>query len=361
MQIGIVGFPYSGKTTFFQTLTETHLDANALQKREANQAMVKVPDERLNKFTEIFNPKKKVNATIEIVDFVGVQKKEGSNTAFDTAFMTKVRTNDAIIHVVRGFHDESVPHIEGEIDLIRDIRHLEEEFIFSDMAFCENRLEKLDKEILKNKNKDLALKEKDFIIRWNEALQSETPLRELEFSEEEEKYIRNYQPLSAKPLLIALNLDEKDIARGKEITDSIAERFKGKNIRIEPFFAKIEMELVQLQQDEKEMFMGEYGLTESALSRLISSAYDLLGVMSFFTVGEDECRAWTIEKGSTAQEAAGSIHTDFYNKFIRAEVVGYNDFMECGTFAKCKEKGVFRLEGKEYIVKDGDILHVRHG
>ena len=361
MQIGIVGFPYSGKTTFFQTLTEIHLDPNALQKREANQAIVKVTDERLDKFTEIFNPKKKVNATIDIVDLVGVQKKEGSHSAFDTAFLTKVRTNDALIHVVRGFHDDSVPHTEGNIDMVRDIKTLEEELIFSDMAFCENRLEKLEKELLKQKNKDLALKEKEFIHRWNDALQNETPLREIDFSEEEERYIRNYQLLSAKPLLIALNLDEKDISKGNEIASEMTASFKGKNIRIEPFFAKIEMELVQLPPDEKEMFMSEYGLKESALSRLIRSAYDLLGVMSFFTVGEDECRAWTIRKGSTAQEAAGSIHTDFYNKFIRAEVVGYKDFMQYGSFAHCKEKGVFRLEGKEYIVKDGDILHVRHG
>jgi ribosome-binding ATPase YchF (GTP1/OBG family) len=183
----------------------------------------------------------------------------------------------------------------------------------------------------------------------------------LEFTEDEEKFIRNYQLLTAKPLLIALNLDESDINKADEITAQLKEEFHGTNITIEPFFAKIEMELTQLNEDEIEMFMEEYGFEESALSRLIRSAYSLLGIISFFTVGEDECRAWPIKKGFTAQEAAGTIHTDFYNKFIRAEVVGYDDFMKYGSFAACKEHGVFRLEGKQYIVKDGDILHVRHG
>ncbi len=361
MQIGIVGLPYSGKTTFFQTLTETHLDVNALQKRESNLAIVKVPDARLEKLNEMFNPKKIINATIEILDLVGVQKGENNQSAFNTTFLTKVRPNDAIIHVVRGFRDETVPHVEGNIDLMRDIRTLEEEFILADMSFCESRLEKIEKDILKHKNLDTVVKEKEYVVRWNEALQNETPLRELDFGEEESKYIRNYQPLSVKPLLIALNLDENDIKNSESIVADIKQKFSGKNIKIEPFFAKIEMELVQLEQEEKDMFMAEYGLKDSALSRLISSAYDLLGLQSFFTVGEDENRAWTIKKGMTAQEAAGVIHTDFYNKFIRAEVVALKDFFEYENFAKCKEKGVFRLEGKEYIVKDGDILHVRHG
>jgi GTP-binding protein YchF len=360
MQIGIVGFPYSGKTTFFQTLTETNIDASQ-HKRDANQAIIKVPDERLDKLTAMFNPKKKINATIEIVDFAGVQKNDANASAFDTAFMTKVRTNDALIHVVRGFRDETVPHIEGNIDMLRDIRTLEDEFMLNDLAFCETRLQKLALDIQKNKNKDQAIKEKAVIEKWFEVLQNETPLRALDFNEEEEKLIRNYQLLTAKPLLIALNLDENDIDTADEITKKLTEEFSGTNITIEPFFAKIEMELMQLDTEEKQMFMEEYGLTESALSRLIKSAYRLLGVISFFTVGEDECRAWPIKEGFTAQEAAGTIHTDFYNKFIRAEVVDYDDFMKYTSFAACKEHGVFRLEGKEYIVKDGDILHVRHG
>jgi ribosome-binding ATPase len=361
MQVGIVGLPFSGKTTFFQTLTETHLDPNVLQKRDANIATVKIPDVRLDEFTEIFNPKKKVNATIEIVDMVGLQKGDHNSQSFSANFLGKVKTNDAIIHVVRSFKDDTVAHVDGSIDILRDIKTLEDEFMFADMAFIENRIDKLVKEATKPKNKEIALKEKESMDRWNDALQNEIPLRELEMTEDEIRYMKNYQPLTAKPLLIAINLDEDDIKNADEIVAKIKTDVKGKNVRIEPFFAKIEMELVALDAEEKAMFMEEYGIKESALSRLIRSAYDLLGLQSFFTVGEDECRAWTIHKGDTAQTAAGVIHTDFFNKFIRAEVTSYKDFMTYGTFAKCKEHGVFRLEGKEYIVQNGDILHVRHG
>ncbi len=361
MQIGIVGLSYSGKTTFFQTLTETHLDINALQKREPNQAIVKVTDPRLDWFTELFNPKKKVNATIEIVDMIGLQKGEHTSSSFTSNFLGRVKTNDALIHVVRGFEDEAVPHPDGSIDLLRDIGTIEAEFIFSDMAFVENRIEKLEKELKKPKDTEAFAREMEYMKKWNEALQNEIPLRELEMNEEEQLLLKNYQPLTAKPMLIALNLDENDIKKADEITKAVRENVKGNAVRVEPFFAKIEMELSQLPDDEKTMFMDEYGITESALSRLIRSAYELLGLQSFFTVGEDECRAWTIKKGMTAQESAGVIHTDFYKKFIRAEVVSYEDFTRLGSFAKCKEQGVFRLEGKEYIVHDGDILHVRHG
>lgn len=360
MQIGIVGFPYSGKTTLFQTLTETQMDTASIQKRDTNQAIVKVPDKRLDLLTSMFNPKKKVNATIEFVDLVGVQKSEGGS-AFNSQFMTKVKTNDAILHVVRGFEDDSVPHIEGSIDILRDIRTLEDEFIFSDLAFVESRFEKLEKDMMKQKNKDDLKKEIDAMKRWHECLESNTPLRELDMSPDELKFVKNYQPLSAKPLLIAVNLSESDVKNSEAILAKVNAELKGAKIKAEPFFAKIEMELSALSDDEKAMFMEEYGLSDSPLERLIAGAYELLGLQSFFTVGEDECRAWTIKKNMTAQESAGVIHTDFYNKFIRAEVIGYQEFIDAGSFAKCKEKGSFRLEGKEYIVKDGDILNIRHG
>lgn len=361
MQIGLTGLPFSGKTTLFQTLTDIHLDAAAMQKKESNLAMVKVPDKRLDKLTEIFNPKKKVTATIEIFDLVGIQKGDNTSSQFSSQFLTKVRTNDALIHVVRGFKDDSVPHVDGSIDILRDIKTLDEEFLFTDLAWLEGRFDKLEKDLRKPKSKDDAAKEIEVMKRWQQALESETPLRDLELSEEEVKYIKNYQPLTAKPMLIALNLDENDVAHSDKIMSAVREKLTGKNIIIEPFFAKIEMELSELPDDEKAMFMDEYGITESALSRLIRSSYELLGLQSFFTVGEDECRAWTIKNGMTAQESAGVIHTDFYKKFIRAEVVGYKDFMENGSLPACKDKGLLRLEGKEYIVVDGDILNIRHG
>jgi GTP-binding protein YchF len=351
----------SGKTTFFQTITESLLDVHALQKKDANLAVVKIPDERLDKFTEIFNPKKKVNATLDVIDVAGVAKTEGSSSGLSPALLAKIKNNDALIHVVRGFDDPSMPPFEGNISIIRDIKALEEEFLFSDMALIENRLEKLEKEMLKSKNKDLSLKEKEALLKWQSHLMEGNPLRQMDMNTEEQKLARNYQPLSAKPLLVALNLEERDVKSSAEIVGAIKQVVTGKHVTIEPFFAKIEMELAQLSPEEKAEFMADYGLKDSALSRLINAAYNLLGLQSFFTVGEDECRAWTIRKGMTAQEAAGVIHTDFYNKFIRAEVVGYHDFLQYGTFAKCKEHGVFKLEGKEYIVHDGDILHVRHG
>ncbi|MBM2815410.1 MAG: Redox-regulated ATPase YchF [Ignavibacteria bacterium] len=361
MQIGIVGLPFSGKTTLFRTLANIHLETSALHKKDANIATVKVPDARLDKLTEMFNPKKKVNATIEIVDVIGIQKGSSASTAFSSHFLTKVRTNDAIIHIVRGFDNEETPHPEGSNDLLRDIRTLEEEFILADLAFLEGRFDKLESDMKKPKSREEAEAEIEVMKRWNEILQSETPLRELEFHNDEQKFLKNYQPLTAKPLLIALNLNESDVSASKEICAKISQSIKGTKVRIEPLFAKIEMELSGLPDEDKEMFMSEYGLTESPLNRLLRHAYDLLGLQSFFTVGEDECRAWTVKKGMNAQQAAGTIHTDFFNKFIRAEVVGYKEFLAAGTLVKCKEKGFLKLEGKEYIVKDGDILNIRHG
>ena len=360
MQIGLVGLPSSGKTTVFQTLTQIHLDNNSISKRESNQAIVKVPDVRLDKLTQIFNPKKKVNATIEIVDLVGLQKGDRASAQFNTQFISKVKTNDAFIHIVRAFEDENNPHIEGSIDIIRDIKLLEDEFLLTDLGFVEGRLEKLDKELMKQKNKDIIKTEIEVMQKWHKVLENNIPLREIEIDEKDIKYIKNYQPLTIKPLLIAINLSENEVSSSSKIIQNVKTKINSKNVSIEPFFAKIELELSQLPEDEKNIFMQEYGLLDSPLDRMIRSAYQLLGLQSFFTVGEDECRAWTIKKGMNAQEAAGTIHTDFYNKFIRAEIIAYNDFIECGSIVKCKEKGVFRLEGKEYICKDGDILNIRH-
>jgi len=361
MQIGIIGLPYSGKTTLFQTLTETLLDITTLQKRDSNQSIVKVPDSRLNLLTEMFNPKKKVNATIEFVDTVGVQKAEKASTMFNSQFLSKVKSNDAFLHVVRGFDDEIVPMYDGTVNTQCDIQILEDEFLLTDLAFLESRFEKLEKDMMKQKNKDDLKRELDTMKDWHSWLEEGKPLREKDFTADELKYVKNYQPLTAKPLLIAVNLDEGNVANSKKIIDELKTKFSGNKIMLEPFFAKIELELSGLAQEEKEIFMQEYGLKESPLERMIRNAYQILGLQSFFTVGEDECRAWTIRKGYTAQESAGVIHTDFFNKFIRAEVVGYDEFIESGSMAKCKEKGFFRLEGKEYIVKDGDILNIRHG
>ncbi|MPM72197.1 Ribosome-binding ATPase YchF [bioreactor metagenome] len=361
MQIGLIGLSYSGKTTLFQTLTQIHIDASSTSKRDTNQAIVKVPDARLDLLTNIFKPKKKVNATIEIVDIVGVQKGDNTSSQFNSQFISKVKTNDALIHIVRGFENEAVPHTEGSINIVRDINIIDDELLLTDLAFVEGRIEKLEKDMMKQKNKDDVKKEIEAMQRWYETLEKNIPLRELDFSEDEQKYLKNYQPLTAKPLLIAINMSEESVPESEKIIADIRSKISGSKIKIEPFFAKIELELSQLSEEEKTIFMEEYGLKDSPLDRMIRNAYQLLGLQSFFTVGEDETRAWTIKKGMTAQDAAGVIHTDFYNKFIRAEVVGYDDFIEAGSMVKCKEKGLFRLEGKEYICVDGDILNIRHG
>ncbi len=360
MQIGIIGFPYSGKTTLFQTISQIHIDPNSTTRKDSNQAIVKVPDYRLDELTNIFNPKRTVNATIDFVDFAGFQNTEQRGGIFNTQFLTKAKTMDALVHVVRGFEDDAMPHIFETINLKRDIQHLEDEFVLADLAFVETRLEKLEKDLMKQKNKSEVELEIEEMNRWKETLENNTPLREIEFDDNVRKFIKNYQPLSHKPLLVALNFSEDDVNSAKSIVSEIEVQFKTDKIDIVPFFAKIELELSQLEEEEKAMFMSDYGLTSSPLDRLIQSAYRLLGLQSFFTVGEDENRSWTIRKGMTAQESAGVIHTDFYNKFIRAEVVNYNTFIQELSLTKCKEKGLLRLEGKEYIVQDGDILNIRH-
>lgn len=360
MQIGIVGLPFSGKSTLFQTITKTHIDPAALAKAESHQAVIKVPDERLDKLTEIFNPKKKVEATIEVIDVVGLQKGDSGSTQFTSNFLGKVKTNDALIQVVRLFENETVPHPENTINMMRDIETFETEFIISDLAIVEKRLENMRKQILKTKDEQLK-RELPVLEKCYDLLQNEKPLREAHLTEDELKMLRSYQLLSAKPMLIALNLDENQIGEEEKFLDELVKQKISTNTKALLFFGKIELEMSELSEEDAVAFMSEYGIKESALNGIIRESYNLLGLHSFFTVGEDECRAWTIKKGMNAQEAAGEIHTDFFKKFIRAEVVHYDDFIVHGSFAKSKESGHWRLEGKEYIVQNGDIISVRHG
>lgn len=359
MQIGIVGLPQSGKSTLFQTITKTHLDQTALAKLETHQAVVKVPDERLDKLAEIFKPKKKTNATIEFVDVIGLHKGDSGSTQFTNNFLSKIRTNDALVQVVRLFRNEVVPHPYGSIDLMRDVSTFETEFIISDMALLESRIDKVKKHILKTSDEGLK-RELPILEKCYDILQNETPLREANLNDMEEKIIRSYQLLTFKPMLIALNLDETQGRDIEKYFDQLVKSKIGKNTKAIAFHGQIEMEMSELSDTDAEIFMKEYGIKESALHKLIHESYDLLGVHSFLTVGEEECHSWTVKKGTNVLEAAGEVHTDFYNRFIRAEVVQYDDFVKYGSFAKAKEHGAWRLEGKEYIVKDGDIILIRH-
>lgn len=360
MQIGIVGLPFSGKSTLFQAATKMHLDASALGKAEAHHAIVKIPDPRLDKVSALFHPKSTVYATIEFVDVVGLKKGESGSTQFTTNFFSNVKTNDALVQVVRAFANDAVPHPDGTVDPQRDINAFETEFIIADLSIIETRLERLKKQLQKSQEAQMKA-ELPVLEKCHQILDSEKPLREAEFSREEMLILKTYQLLSLKPMLIALNFDESQQRDAEALVRSIAAKKEGKNTKVVSFFGKIDLEMSELPEEEARAFMDEYGIKESALDTLIREAYALLGLQSFLTVGEDECRAWTIKKGMTAQEAAGAIHSDFVSKFIRAEVVGYDDFMAHGaSFPKVKEAGLWRLEGKEYLVKDGDILSIRH-
>ena len=359
MQIGIVGLPQSGKSTLYQTITKTHLDPSSMMKVETHQSMIKVPDTRLDKLTEIFNPKKKINATIEVLDVVGLQKGDSGSTQFTSNFLSKVKTNDALIQVVRLFKNEIVPHPDGAVNMMRDIDNFETEFILSDLAIVEKRIDTVKKQFQKTQD-DKLKRELPVLEKCYEILQQEQPLRDAHLTDDELKVLSSFQLLSAKPMLIALNLDENQVSESDKYLLELAKKKLSKHTKALFFFGKIEQEMSEFSEKEADIFMKEYGIKESALNNIIRESYDLLGLQSFFTCGEDECRAWTIKKGNNAQEAAGEIHTDFYNKFIRAEVVGYDDFISAGSFVKAKEQGTWRLEGKEYIVKDGDIMVIRH-
>ena len=361
MQIGIVGLPFSGKSTLFQAATKMHLDPAALGRAEAHQAIVKVPDPRMDKLSALFNPKSTVYATIEFVDVVGLKKGESGSTQFTTNFFSNVKTNDALVQVVRAFANDSVPHPDGSVDSMRDISTFETEFIIADLSIVETRIERLRKQLQKSQEAQMKA-ELPVLEKCHQILESEKPLREADFSKEEMLVLKTYQLLSIKPMLIALNLDESQHGIAEETVKRVAALKEGKNTRVLSLFGKIDLEMSELPPEEARAFMDEYGIKESALDTLIRDAYALLGLQSFFTVGEDECRAWTIRKGMTAQESAGVIHSDFVNKFIRAEVVHYDDFLaHGGSFPKVKEAGLWRLEGKEYLVKDGDIMSIRHG
>jgi GTP-binding protein YchF len=360
MQIGIVGLASCGKTTLFQTITRTHLDKAAAQRKQANIAVVKVPDARVDALAEVFHPKRRVFPTIEFVDVVGLGKGDHGSSQFTTTFLANVRATDALIHVVRAFDDPACPHPEETIDPARDVRTLETEFILSDLAILEGRRDRLAKE--SRRVADSAAKvEMSAIEKCLASLEQERPLRLLTLEPAEERMIRGFELLSAKPLLVVVNLPEEQIGEQEQILAALREQFRDTGIAFDAFSGRVEMELAQMTDDEGAALGEEYGIHESALTRIIAAAYKMLGLISFLTVGEDECRAWTITRGSTAQEAAGAIHTDLMQRFIRAETVSFDDFVTYGSIAACKERGVWRLQGKDYIVQDGDIISVRHG
>jgi ribosome-binding ATPase len=357
LKIGIVGLNMVGKTTLFKILTHAHGSKLASGKPEAHLGVVKVPDDRLDRLADMFNPKKLVHASIEYVDTPG-SVIQLARTGTQSAALKEM---DALVHVVRAFEDPSIPAEGGTVDPRRDIESVELELVLSDLAIIEKRLERLDKDIKKQKNPELE-KEHQSLLMAKQALEAQQPLRELDLTPDEKRALRGYTFLSLKPMLYVLNLGEKDAPR----TNAMDEFAHQAGLKQRPRTAvtaicgKIEEELSELSDDEAGEFLSSYGLTESAISRLIRSSYQLLGLISFFTVGEDECRAWTFREGMTALDAAGEIHSDIQRGFIRAEVISYQELIDAASFAEARTRGSLKLEGKEYVVHDGEIVHFRH-
>jgi GTP-binding protein YchF len=360
MQIGIVGLPLSGKTTVFNALTRGHeaVDKFAAGKREAHIGIVKVPDERLDKLAGIFAPKKITPTTVQYVDVAGLEKGKGSKGGFEDEFLGKLRTVDAILLVIRNFENESVPHSEGSIDPDRDLGIVETEFLLSDMSIVENRITRLEKTVPKTKNKD-EMVELEVLRKCAQFLDEERPLRELKLSPDEEKSIRGYQFLTIKPLLIALNIAEEDLDHEEEILLRYQAMSQAPRRNLTLICAEIEMEIEQLQEEDQQAFLDDMGIKEMAISRLVKASYDLLGYITFFTYVNDEIRAWNITHGTNAKQAAGAVHSDMEHGFIRAEIVSYDDLIRCESIAHCREQGLLRLEGKDYVVKDGDVITFR--
>ena len=357
MKTAIIGLPMVGKTSLFTILTGVH-EAARVGSLEARVGVTKVPDARLEALAAIFNPPKITHATVEYLDFPAISKE----ALRDPSYLASLRVVDALAHVLRVFESDTVPHEKGSVDPVRDFEDVDMELILSDLVVVEKRLERLDKDRKKIKSPELD-QEFALLTRLKSELEAGRPLRGLEFSADDEKRIRGFQFLSQKPVLCVLNLGESDAGRMVEIEEEYRKGpLAGRpHAAVTAICGKVEAELAELSPEEAREYLASYGLSESGLERLISATYALLGLMSFLTAGETEVRAWTIPIHSTAQKAAGAIHSDFEKKFIRAEVVNWKALIDHNGYPGVREKGLLRLEGKEYTVKDGDVLVIRHG
>jgi ribosome-binding ATPase len=364
LRAALIGFGSSGKSTLFQLMTSARETARpAHGKGEAVIGISKVPDARLDRLTAMYNPRKRVPATVEFSDLAAVGPTSGAQALVD---VVAYKNADALVHVLRAFRDPAVPHPSGSVDPARDAQAMEDELILADLGVAERRLERLEKDLKKSRTAELE-RERDVLTICRAALEEARPLRALDLKGEEQKRLRGFQFLSAKPLLLVINLDEAQLAGG-DAAAHIARAAESSGLM--PFLtragtaavavcARIELEIAQLEAADAAAFLSDLGLSESGLDRVIRASYDLLGYISFFTVGEDECRAWSIPRGTVAQLAASEIHSDIARGFIRAEVVSYDALVSRGTLAACRDHGEVRLEGKEYVVLDGDVVNFR--
>jgi ribosome-binding ATPase len=384
MKTGIIGLPQVGKTSLFRILTKAHLSSAPSNPREAHVGVAKVLDDRLDRLSAQYNPKKLTHASVEYVDLGAI----GQEALKESGYLGHLRQVDAIAHVVRAFEDDSIPHA-GPIDPLRDIKNVEFDLMVSDLGQIEKRLERVEKDLKKMRSADLE-KELELLKRARAQIESERPLREMEMTPEDKKRFRGFMFLSEKPVLYVLNIGEST-ELGKDLEEAVKKyglsdvlggstghvgtsghvgtgaltrpgepRSPNKNVGATTICGKVEAELAEMSDSDAAEFLSSYGLQESGLSRLIRKTYELLGLISFFTIGEDECRAWTIPVNTRAVQAAGAIHSDLEKHFIRAETIRWDQLLEAGSEANARAKGILRLEGKDYIVQDGDVLHIRH-
>ena len=361
MKIGIVGLPNVGKSTLFNAITKKNiLAANyPFATIDPNIGTVIVPDKRMEFLENLYNPDRTIPTTFEFTDIAGLVKGASTGEGLGNKFLSHIREVDAVIHVVRCFEDKDIIHVEGNIDPIRDIEIINLELAMSDLEIVQNRIDRIAKKAETSKDKE-ALKEVEILNRCKEALSEGKPLREVEFADEEREVLRVFNFITLKPMIYLANMADSDLVSGNTIyLDKVREYASKEGNTVIPMCAKIESELVELNDDDKKLFLEEIGIEESGLDKLISETYKILGLCTFFTVGTDEVRAWTFRNGMKAPECAGIIHSDFQRGFIRAEVMSYEDLASLGSELKVKEAGKMRLEGKEYLMQDGDICYFR--